>query len=176
MIEDKLKAVIRDIPNFPKEGVVFKDITPILQDPVLCSEIAEAFAREFADLQLDAIVGVESRGFLFGLLLANKLNLPFIPVRKEGKLPADTLKQTYDLEYGSATIEIHQDAFKPGARLLIHDDLLATGGTVVAASQLVQKMGGVVAAFAFVINLNFLKGSERIVPYCDRVFSLASFD
>ncbi len=176
MIEDKLKAVIRDIPDFPKEGIVFKDITPILQDPELCNEIAEAFAKEFSDMELDAIVGVESRGFLFGLLLANKLNLPFIPVRKEGKLPANTLKQTYELEYGSATIEIHQDAFKPGARLLIHDDLLATGGTVVAASQLVQKMGGVVAAFAFVINLNFLKGSERIAPYSERVFSLATFD
>lgn len=175
MIETKLKAVIRDIPDFPKEGVVFKDITPILQDPALCSEIAEAFAQEFADMQLDGIVGVESRGFLFGLMLANKLNLPFIPVRKEGKLPADTLKQTYDLEYGSATIEIHQDAFKPGARLLIHDDLLATGGTVAAASQLVQKMGGVVAAFAFVINLDFLKGRERIAPYSNRVVSLATF-
>jgi len=175
MIEQRLKETIRDIHDFPKPGIIFKDITHILKDHQLCSDIVNAFADRCKDLKLDAVVGIESRGFLFGFLLANQLGLPFIPIRKQGRLPADTFEQHYDLEYGSASIEIHRDAFKPGARLLVHDDLLATGGTVVATSKLIQQMGGEIAAFAFVINLNFLKGSEKIKPFCDNIFSLVSY-
>lgn len=175
MIENKLRNVVRDIVDFPKPGVVFKDITPIFQDAALCNEIVDEMAGRCKDLQLDAIVGIESRGLLFGFLLANRLALPFIPVRKEGKLPADTFKQSYDLEYGTACIEIHKDAFKPGARLLVHDDLLATGGTIVATSKLIEQMGGEIAAFAFVINLEFLKGKEKIQPYCDNILSLITY-
>jgi len=175
MIEQRLKETIRNIHDFPKPGIIFKDITPILKDHQLCSDIVNAFADRCKDLKLDAVVGIESRGFLFGFLLANQLGLPFIPIRKQGRLPADTFEQHYDLEYGSASIEIHRDAFKPGARLLVHDDLLATGGTVVATSKLIQQMGGKIAAFAFVINLDFLKGSEKIKPFCDNIFSLVSY-
>jgi adenine phosphoribosyltransferase len=175
MIEQRLKEAIRDIYDFPKPGIVFKDITPILKDYQLCSDIVQMFSNQCKDLKLDAIVGIESRGFLLGLLLANHLGLPFIPIRKQGKLPADTFEQHYDLEYGSASIEIHRDAFKPGARLLVHDDLLATGGTVVAASKLIQKMGGEIAAFAFVVNLDFLKGTEKIKPFCNNIISLVSY-
>lgn len=175
MIEQRLKETIRDIHDFPKPGIIFKDITPILKDHQLCSDIVNKFADQCKDLELDAVVGIESRGFLFGFLLANQLGLPFIPIRKQGRLPADTFEQHYDLEYGSASIEIHRDAFKPGARLLIHDDLLATGGTVVATSKLIQQMGGEIAAFAFVINLDFLKGTEKIKPFCDNIFSLVSY-
>lgn len=175
MIEERLKETIRDIHDFPKPGIVFKDITPILKDYQLCSDIVDKFADQCKDLKLDAVVGIESRGFLFGFLLANKLGLPFIPIRKQGRLPADTYEQHYDLEYGSASIEIHKDAFKPGARLLVHDDLLATGGTVVATSKLIQMMGGEIAAFAFVINLDFLKGAEKIRPFCDNIFSSVSY-
>src|SRR5690554_1766120 len=175
MIEQRLKETIRDIHDFPKPGIVFKDITPILKDHQLCSDIVDRFADQCKDLKLDAVVGIESRGFLFGFLLANKLGLPFIPIRKQGRLPADTYEQHYDLEYGSASIEIHRDAFKPGARLLVHDDLLATGGTVIATSKLIQQMGGEIAAFAFVINLDFLKGTEKIKPFCDNIYSIVSY-
>ena len=175
MIEQRLKETIRDIHDFPKPGIVFKDITPILKNHQLCSDIVDRFADQCKDLELDAVVGIESRGFLFGFLLANKLGLPFIPIRKQGRLPADTYEQHYDLEYGSASIEIHRDAFKPGARLLVHDDLLATGGTVVATSKLIQQMGGKIAAFAFVINLDFLKGTEKIKPFCDNIYSIVSY-
>jgi len=175
MIEQKLTEAVRDILDFPKPGIVFKDITPILQDPQLCSQIVDVFAEKCKGLELDAIVGIESRGFLFGFLLANKLGLPFIPIRKEGKLPAETFRQMYELEYGSSSIEIHKDAFKPGARLLVHDDLLATGGTIIATSKLIEKMGGEIAAFAFVISLDLLNGKEKIKQYCDKIFSLVSF-
>jgi len=175
MIEHRLRETIRDIHDFPKPGIVFKDITPILKDHQLCSDIVSEFADQYKDLKLDAVVGIESRGFLLGILLANRLGLPFIPIRKQGRLPADTFEQHYDLEYGSASIEIHQDAFKPGARLLVHDDLLATGGTIVAASQLIQQMGGEIAAFAFIINLEFLEGAEKIKPFCSNILSLVSY-
>lgn len=171
-IEKKLHSVIRDIHNFPKEGIVFKDITPIFKDAELCKQIVDVFVDEFKDIELDAIVGIESRGFLFGFLLANRLGIPFIPIRKEGKLPAETYKQSYDLEYGQSVIEIHQDAFLPGAKILMHDDLLATGGTIQAASKLVEKMGGQIMAFAFVVALDFLKGKECVKSHCDRIYTL----
>jgi adenine phosphoribosyltransferase len=155
MIEQQIKAAIRDIPDFPKPGIVFKDITPILKDPALCEKILDAFVEQLKDTPIDVVAGVESRGFLFGLSLACKLGVPFIPVRKAGKLPYTIKQKAYKLEYGTATIEMHTDAFEPGQRILLHDDLLATGGTVTAASELIQEMGGIIAGFSFVIGLAF---------------------
>ncbi|WP_134091195.1 adenine phosphoribosyltransferase [Olivibacter sp. XZL3] len=175
MIENLLKATIRDVADFPKTGIVFKDITPILKDANLCNLVTEEFVQRLSGISFDVIAGIESRGFLFGLMVANRLGIPFIPIRKEGKLPAHTTKQAYDLEYGSATIEIHTDAFEPGTRVLIHDDLLATGGTVVAASKLVQQLGGIVAGYGFVISLDFLNGRQRLLPYSNQLISLASY-
>lgn len=175
MISDRLNEVIRDIPDFPKPGIVFKDITPILKDQKLCTAIVAEIAEKFKDEPIDAIAGIESRGFLFGLMLANHMNLPFIPVRKQGKLPYKTVSESYKLEYGQATIEIHEDAFPSGSKILIHDDLLATGGTVVATSKLIEKLGGVVAGFSFIISLDFLNGEGRLHQFSDKVFSLARY-
>jgi adenine phosphoribosyltransferase len=175
MIEQQIKTAIRDVHDFPKPGIVFKDITPILKDPLLCGEIVNAFATQLKDVKIDAIAGVESRGFLFGLTLATKLGVPFIPVRKAGKLPHSIKQKVYELEYGSATIEIHTDAFKPGDRILIHDDLLATGGTVTATSELIQDMGGIVAGFSFVVGLSFLNATKKIQAISDNIIVLANY-
>jgi len=174
MIDQQLKDVIRDVPDFPKPGIVFKDITPILKDTHLCQDILEAFMDRLQPDTIDVVAGIESRGFLFGLWLAQRLGKPFVPIRKQGKLPYHTVSQAYTLEYGEAIIEIHEDAFKPGARVLIHDDLLATGGTVVAASELIQKLGGNIAGYAFIVGLDFLEGRERLLKYSDTVITLAS--
>lgn len=175
MIDDKLRSTVRDILDFPKPGIVFKDITPILQDPSLCREVVDAFIEQLRGVELDVVVGVESRGFFFGMMLAERLNLPFIPIRKPGKLPYATIQQSYDLEYGSSTIEIHEDAFPAGSRVLLHDDLLATGGTIIAASKLIEQMGGNVSAMAFVISLDFLGAKKQLAPYCNKVISLISY-
>ncbi len=175
MIEQQIKAAIRDIPDFPKPGILFKDITPILKDPALCVAIADNFAEKLRDENIDVVAGIESRGFLFGLALANLLGVPFVPVRKVGKLPYTVKKKEYDLEYGSAVIEMHTDAFAPGSRVLIHDDLLATGGTAAAAAELVQEMGGTVVGYAFLVSLNFLNGRDRLVPLCDKIIALAEY-
>lgn len=175
MIDTTLRSVIRDVADFPKPGIIFKDITPILQDAKLCDKIIEAFTMRLHDISFDAVAGVESRGFLFGLMLANRLGIPFIPIRKEGKLPYQTAKQSYELEYGTATIEMHADAFKKGTKVLLHDDLLATGGTLVAASQLIEKLGGIIAGYCFVISLDFLKGRERLKLYSDKMVSLVNY-
>jgi len=175
MLKDKLNAVIRDIPDFPQPGIVFKDITPILKDPALCTEIVEEIAKQLEGKDIDVIAGIESRGFLFGLMLANRLNIPFIPIRKQGKLPFKTISESYKLEYGLATIEIHEDAFEKGTNVLIHDDLLATGGTVVAASKLVEKLGGNVAGFSFIISLDFLNGEGRLHRFSEDVISLVRY-
>jgi adenine phosphoribosyltransferase len=175
MIDQQIKSAIRDIPDFPKPGIVFKDITPILKDPDLCERIVDVFAARLQSLQIDAVAGVESRGFLFGLQLAGKLGVPFIPVRKAGKLPFSVNQIEYELEYGTATIEIHTDAFEPGQHILIHDDLLATGGTVTATSKLIEQMGGVVAGFSFIVGLNALNGKTAIKPYADKVIVLAEY-
>lgn len=172
MLETQLKDVVRDIPDFPKPGIVFKDITPVLKDQELCTAVVDEFARRLEGVEIDAIAGIESRGFLFGLMLANRLNVPFIPIRKQGKLPAKTIAESYKLEYGQATIEIHEDAFPAGTKVLIHDDLLATGGTVVAASKLIEKLGGVVSGYAFVISLDFLQSQGRLTRFSDNIISL----
>ena len=175
MIEIKIKQTVRDVNDFPKPGIVFKDITPILKDAVLCGEITAALAEQLAGMKIDVVVGIESRGFLFGMSLANLLGVPFVPMRKAGKLPYKTIRQDYDLEYGSAALELHEDAILPGQHVLIHDDLLSTGGTVVAASQLIHKLGAVVAGYSFIIALDFLKGRDRLATYSPNNFALASY-
>lgn len=175
MLEQEIKNVIRDVADFPKQGIIFKDITPILQQPALCEKITTAIA-DYAKLhQIDAVLGIESRGFLFGMTVANLMNVPFIPVRKAGKLPYTTIREEYDLEYGSAVIEMHSDALKNGSKVMIHDDLLATGGTAVAACKLVQKAGASVACFSFIVALDFLEGKEKLKPYSKEIFSLVNY-
>ena len=175
MISDRLEKVIRTVPNFPKDGISFKDITPLLMDKLLTDEIIDAFVKKFSQTKIDAIVGIESRGFLFGFLLANKMGIPFVPIRKVGKLPGETLKYKYDLEYGSAEVEIHKSDIKKGWNIVVHDDLLATGGTACAASELIQKLGANVAAFAFVISLDYLKGNETLEKYSKEIISLKKY-
>ncbi len=175
MLEQKIKNTIRDVADFPKKGIIFKDITPILHDQQLCNEIINEFAKRFIGKNIDAIIGIESRGFLFGFTLADKLNIPFILVRKAGKLPYKSIFQEYDLEYGSAKIEMHIDEIQPGWNILIHDDLLATGGTAAAAAKLVQIQKGKVAGFAFLIELEFLKGKEKLTEFSNTIISLATY-
>lgn len=175
MIEEKLTRIIRDVIDFPKPGIVFKDITPILTDNALCDEIVEETVKRLEGIKIDAVAGIESRGFLFGFLIAQKLRVPFIPVRKAGKLPYQTISYAYDLEYGTAKIEVHTDALKKGDSILIHDDLLATGGTAAAAAQLVMQLGGTVAAYSFVVELGFLHGREALKNETDTIISLVNF-
>ena len=175
MIQDKIKAAIRDVKDFPKEGILFKDITPILEDSRLCSEIVDEFVKQLLDTKINAIIGVESRGFLFGMLLANRLGVPFIPVRKKGKLPYKTISYKYDLEYGSAEVEMHIDTVKKNWNVLIHDDLLATGGTAMAAAELVKQEGANIAGFAFLIGLDFLNGKDVIKKYSSNIVSLVNY-
>lgn len=175
MIETKIKRTVRDVNDFPKPGIIFKDITPILKDAVLCAEITAALAKQLEGVKIDVVAGIESRGFLFGMSLAVLLGVPFVPMRKAGKLPYKTIQHSYDLEYGSATLEIHEDAFVPGQQVLIHDDLLATGGTVVAASHLIHKLGAEVAGYSFIIALDFLNGRERLESFSTNHHALASY-
>lgn len=174
-LEDRIKEAIREVPDFPKKGVNFKDITPILENPVLCADIVECFTHVFSKKNIDAIVGVESRGFLFGMLIAQKLEIPFFTVRKKGKLPYKTISYKYDLEYGNAEVEMHIDTIKEGWNVLVHDDLLATGGTAAAAAELVKIQGGNVAGFAFLIELSFLDGQKKLLPYSDNIVKLVSY-
>ncbi len=175
MISNKLKNAIRDIPDFPKPGIIFKDITPILKDAKLCSEVIDEFVSRMQGEKIDVIAGIESRGFLFGLMLANRLQIPFVPIRKQGKLPAKTIQEPCELEYGSAILELHEDALLSGQRIMIHDDLLATGGTVSAATRLVQKLDGIVAGYSFVISLDFLNGKEKLKVVSENIITLASY-
>jgi adenine phosphoribosyltransferase len=175
MLEAKIKSAIRDVPDFPKKGIMFKDITPILKDHALSTEIVNEMAERVSSLKLDAIACVEARGFLFGFMLANKLKIPFIPVRKKGKLPYQTNSYEYSLEYGTATVEMHTDAIKPGSRVLIHDDLLATGGTAAAAAELIQMQKGKIVGFAFIIHLDFLNGRQVLNKYSQQLISLITY-
>ena len=168
-----LKEHIRDIPDFPKPGIIFKDITPLLAHPAAFRESINQIAARYADKKIDAIVAVESRGFIFGAPLADKLDASFIPVRKPGKLPYDTISYSYELEYGTDTLEIHKDALKAGDRVLIVDDLLATGGTIEATLKLISGFDVEVVECAFCINLSFLGGAEKLQPHS--VFSLLEY-
>ncbi len=158
------RGKIRDVPDFPKPGILFKDITPLLADPRAFHIVLDALAEPFIGEHVDAIVGIESRGFIFGSALAARLNASFVPVRKTGKLPAAVDRVAYDLEYGSATLEMHKQSIPEGAKVLVVDDLLATGGTAVATAELVRRQGGYVTAFVFVIELDYLGGRDRLVP------------
>lgn len=171
----KLSAKVRDVKDFPKPGIVFKDITPILSDADLCKEITQVLVDRYKSQNIDAIVGIESRGFLFGMLLAYELGVPFVPIRKAGKLPFRTVKHSYELEYGSATMEIHVDAIEKGWNVIIHDDLLATGGTADAAAQLINSLGGNVKGFSFLIDLTFLNGKEMLIKYSENIDALISY-
>ncbi len=162
---ESIRKAIRDIPDFPKPGIIFKDITPILADPAVFRGSLRLLEERWSEAGIDAIAGIESRGFIFGAALADRMELPFVPVRKAGKLPAAVHRVEYALEYGTDTIEMHRDAFSEGARILIVDDLLATGGTARATADLVEKAGGKVAGFAFVVNLAFLDGAARLEGY-----------
>lgn len=159
-LSEKIKQTVRDVRDYPKPGIIFKDITPVLSDPALLRQIVKEIVEEFKSKHIDAVASTEARGFIFGSILAHELNCGFIPVRKAGKLPYKTRSRQYDLEYGSASIEMHEDAVRPGARVLVHDDLLATGGTAGATAALIEDLGGVVAGFSFVINLSFLPGEK----------------
>lgn len=174
-IEELVRSRIRDVPDFPKEGIVFKDITPLLEDSEACNEIVDYLVNDYAEQKIDAVVGIESRGFLFGFPLALRLGVPFIPIRKKGKLPARTLSYKYDLEYGSAEMEVHEASIQPGWNVLIHDDLLATGGTAAAAAELVKMREANVVAFNFIIELKFLKGRQKLKDNEGKIITLAAY-
>ena len=174
-LSDIIKDTVRNVPDFPKQGINFKDISPIVENPSLSKDIVKEFANQLAGKGIDAIVGVESRGFIYGMPLALELNIPFVLVRKVGKLPFTTIQYSYDLEYGSATVEMHVDSIKKDWNVFIHDDLLATGGTAIAAAELVQQQGGKIAGFGFIIELSFLKGSEKLIKYSENIINLATY-
>jgi len=165
MSVEQIKAIIRDIPDFPQEGVLFKDITPILSDPALFKAAVDLFVERHRESGLDKIAVVESRGFVFGSAVAYLLGVGLVPIRKEGKLPAETVNATYQLEYGTATVEMHRDALQAGERVLLLDDLLATGGTAAASAGLVEKLGATVVEVDFLIELAFLNGREKLVSH-----------
>lgn len=169
----RLEDFIRDIPDFPQQGVLFKDITPMLQDGTAFHASIDRLAAHYAGAGIEAVVGVESRGFIFGAPLAYMLNCGFVPVRKFGKLPYETISVEYALEYGTNVVEMHKDAIQPGQRVLIVDDLLATGGTVSAAMELVEKLSGHIAGIAFLVELTFLKGREQLKGH--DVFALIKY-
>ncbi len=173
-VQERIKETIRTVPHWPKPGIMFKDITTMIKDPFAFNLVIEQFVKHYQNQKIDKIAGIESRGFIFGAALAHKLNLPFVLIRKKGKLPAETVFQEYALEYGTDKIEMHKDAINVGENVLIIDDLLATGGTASAACQLVEKLGGKVAGIGFVIDLPELKGRERLAKYS--VFHLVEFE
>lgn len=162
---DDLKQYIREVPDFPKPGINFYDITTLLQHPLALRMTVDRFVWMFADKRIDKVVGIESRGFMFGPIVAYDLNAGFVPVRKPGKLPYRTISQSYDLEYGSDRVEMHEDAVKPGEHVLVVDDLVATGGTALAAAKLVESCGGKVAGMGFIIELTFLPCREKLQGY-----------
>lgn len=174
-LQDKIREVIRDIPDFPKPGILFKDITPIFLKPALCHEITQALCEPFRKEKPDAVIGIESRGFLFGMLMAQELNVPFVMIRKVGKLPYKTISQEYSLEYGTAKIEMHEDALQPGWKVVVHDDLLATGGTAEAAALLVKKCGAEVSSFTFVVELGFLSGKQKLLTHTNNIQCLIQY-
>lgn len=162
---DDLKSKIRNIPNFPKQGVIFRDITTLLEDGEAFSKVIDIFYQHYKDKNINKIVAVESRGFIFGGALSYKMGAAFVPVRKLGKLPGETIKKEYELEYGVDALEMHRDAIKAGDNALVIDDLMATGGTLAATCGLVEKLGGTVAGIGVLIELSFLKGQEKFQKY-----------
>ena len=171
---EALKALVRTVPDFPKPGILFYDITTLLKDRTGFAQLIDALAAHYIEQRIDLVLGIEARGFIFGPALAYRLNAGFVPVRKPRKLPAPVARVTYDLEYGSDTLEIHMDAIKSGQRIVLVDDLLATGGTMEATVKLVQQLGGEIAGLGFAVELDFLKGRERFPEY--DVFSLLHYN
>ncbi len=171
-----LKSYIRDIPDYPKPGIVFKDLTPLWKDPGAFAAMVDQLAGRFRSAGVETVAAIESRGLILGAALAYALKTGLVPIRKEGKLPWKTIKMSYDLEYGQATTEIHTDAIKPGTRVLIVDDLLATGGTVEAAVKLIKELQGEAVGLAFLVELGFLKGRQRLKPLGIEVFSLIRYE
>jgi adenine phosphoribosyltransferase len=171
---EPLKRLIREIPDFPKPGILFYDITTLLKDKRGFATLIDALSEHYIEKEIDLVLGMEARGFIFGPALAYRLNAGFVPVRKSGKLPAETAKVKYDLEYGSNSLEVHKDAIQPGQRILIVDDLLATGGTAAATVSLAKSLGGHVAGLAFVVELDFLNGREKLRG--EEVFSLLHYE
>ncbi len=171
-----LKARIRDVPGFPKPGIVFKDITTVLQDGRSLRDVVDQIAERYRSQQVDVVAAVDARGFIVGSAVAYSLGAGLIPIRKKGKLPWKTHQTSYALEYGTDTLEIHQDAFAPGTHVLIVDDLLATGGTAEAVVKLIQQLEGKIVGVAFLIELGFLKGRERLQSYGVDLFSLVTYD
>ena len=171
---EPLKALVRTIPDFPRPGILFYDITTLLKDPKGFAALIDALAQYYMDKDIDLVLGIEARGFIFGPALAYRLNAGFVPVRKPKKLPGPTIRVTYDLEYGADSLEIHADAIEPGQRVVLVDDLLATGGTMEATIKLVQQLGGEIAGLGFAIELDFLKGRDRFKDF--DVFSLLHYD
>lgn len=174
VLAQRIDENIARVADFPQPGIQYKDITTLFQNPELCQEIVEAFA-EFSKGKIDAVCGIESRGFLFGLLIAQKLNLPFVLIRKQGKLPPPTIAESYALEYGTATIEVQPQYVQKGQRFLIHDDVLATGGTAEATAKLIEKCGGIVSQFSFIADLTFLNGKEKLNGFTPQIQSLVSY-
>ncbi len=171
---DSLKQLIREVPDFPKPGILFYDITTLLKDKLGFAKLIDSLTEYYINKDIDLVIGIEARGFIFGPALAYRLNAGFVPVRKPKKLPAETVKWTYDLEYGSDTLEIHKDAIKAGQKIIIVDDLLATGGTARATAELSKSLGGDIAGLAFVVELDFLKGRDKLAGY--DVYSLLHYD
>ncbi|UCD29699.1 MAG: adenine phosphoribosyltransferase [Planctomycetota bacterium] len=169
-----LRKLIRDVSDFPKPGILFRDITPLLQSPAGLSLAVEFLTQPYRDKRIEIVVGAESRGFIFGTAVARNLSAGFVPIRKPGKLPADTFSKTYDLEYGTDTFEIHTDAVKSGQRVLMVDDLLATGGTMKACCELVEQLGGVIVGIAFLIELADLEGIQKLKKW--DVYSVLTYD
>jgi len=168
-----LAKMIRDVPDFPKEGILFKDITTLIKEPRAFREVIDRLADHYAGQQIDLVVAVEARGYIFGAPIAYKLGAGFVPVRKEGKLPAETVREEYELEYGTDSVEMHRDAIQPGQKVLIVDDLIATGGSAAATARLVERLGGEVVSIAFLIELTFLNGVEKLKDY--DVFTMIEF-
>ena len=171
---DHLKQLIREVPDFPKKGILFYDITTLLKDKVGFATLIDALSEHYLNAQIDSVLAIEARGFIFGPALAYRLNAGFVPIRKPGKLPAETVKWSYELEYGLDTLEIHKDAIRPGQNVIIVDDLLATGGTANACVQLAKSLGANIAGLAFVVELDFLNGRKKFAG--TEVFSLLHYD
>lgn len=173
-MHEELLARIRSVPDFPKKGIVFRDITTLLKDKDAFARAVDILTERYRNVRIDKVVSVESRGYILGAVLAYRLKAGFVPVRKPGKLPAATIREEYALEYGTDALEMHTDALQPGERVLIHDDLLATGGTAQATSRMVEKLGGVISGISFLIELSFLKGRERLGNY--DIYSVLHYD
>jgi adenine phosphoribosyltransferase len=174
-ISTEIKNTIRNIPDFPQPGIIFRDLTTLLEKPDIYLKIIDELAERARPLAPDALVALESRGFWFGLSVAARLQIPFIPIRKEGKLPGATIAQEYSLEYGNAKIEMHTDVLRPGWKVLLHDDLLATGGTAEAAGKLVTQQGASICGYSFLVELAVLEGRKKLLPYSHHIDVLTTY-